>query len=106
MLAELGPLETARKLLNAPAVSDGFSNLWDRGRLDLTVEALVLRPEFAPLFTEASWLGPANDWSSSGTASPTPSEPSGAGGRTPPGPERSARRPGPTGIPGARPGQS
>ncbi len=52
MLAELGPLETARKLLNAPAVSDGFSNLWDRGRLDLTVEALVLRPEFSPLFTE------------------------------------------------------
>ncbi|MFD6095266.1 DUF262 domain-containing protein [Nocardiopsis flavescens] len=52
MLSELGPLGTARKLLHAPAVSDGFANLWDRGRLDLTVEALVLRPEFAPLFTE------------------------------------------------------
>jgi hypothetical protein len=52
MLSDLGPLGTARKLLNAPAVSDGFANLWERGRLDLTVEALVLRPEFAPLFTE------------------------------------------------------
>jgi len=52
MLSELGPLETARKLLNAPAISDGFANLWDRGRLDLTVEALVLRPEFSSLFTD------------------------------------------------------
>ncbi|WP_370012886.1 DUF262 domain-containing protein [Nocardiopsis sp. LDBS0036] len=52
MLSELGPLGTARKLLNAPAVSDGFANLWERGRLDLTVEALVLRPEFSPLFTD------------------------------------------------------
>ncbi|MBB4931111.1 hypothetical protein F4561_001931 [Lipingzhangella halophila] len=53
MLADLGPLETARKLLNAPAVSDGFAELWERGRLDLTVEALVLQEKFAPLFTEA-----------------------------------------------------
>jgi hypothetical protein len=52
MLSELGPLDTARKLLHAPAVSDGFANLWERGRLDLTVEALVLRPEFSPLFTD------------------------------------------------------
>src|SRR5690606_17199592 len=43
MISELGPLGTARKLLNSPAVSDGFANLWERGRLDLTVEALVLR---------------------------------------------------------------
>lgn len=53
MLADLGPLETARKLLNAPAVSDGFAELWERGRLDLTVEALVVGERFAPLFTEA-----------------------------------------------------
>ena len=52
MLSELGPLETARKLLHDPTVSDGFANLWDRGRLDLTVEALVLRPEFSSLFTD------------------------------------------------------
>ncbi|MBG0816932.1 DUF262 domain-containing protein [Planomonospora sp. ID82291] len=53
MLAEHGSLTTARKLLNAPAVSDGFAALWERGRLDLTVEALVVRPEFAELFTPA-----------------------------------------------------
>lgn len=53
MLADLGPVATARKLLGAPAVSDGFAALWERGRLDLTVEALVLEPQFAPLFEES-----------------------------------------------------
>lgn len=52
MLADLGPIATARKLLNATAVSDGFAALWERGRLDLTVEALVLQPEFDTLFDE------------------------------------------------------
>lgn len=52
MLADLGPLATARKLLNAPAVSDGFAALWERGRLDLTVEALVLQTRFAELFDD------------------------------------------------------
>jgi hypothetical protein len=52
MLADLGPLVTARKLLHAPAVSDGFAALWERGRLDLTVEALILLPRFAGLFTD------------------------------------------------------
>jgi hypothetical protein len=53
MLAEKGGVTTARQLVNAPTVSDGFTALWERGRLDLTVEALVVRPEFAPLFTRA-----------------------------------------------------
>lgn len=52
MLAQLGPLPTARKLLAAPVVSDVFAGLWERGRMDLTVEALVVEPEFASLFTE------------------------------------------------------
>ncbi len=51
MFAELGGLGTARKLLHAPAISDGFSNLWERSRLDLTVEALVTQPRFTELFT-------------------------------------------------------
>ena len=29
----------------------GFTRLWELRRLDLTVEAVVLRPEFASLFT-------------------------------------------------------
>jgi len=52
MLSQLGPLETARKLLAAPTVSDGFAALWERGRVDLTVEALVVDPYFSELFGE------------------------------------------------------
>ncbi len=52
MLAEHGGVATARKLVAAQTVSDGFTSLWQRQRLDLTVEALVLRPEYAELFTD------------------------------------------------------
>ncbi|MEY9214896.1 DUF262 domain-containing protein [Thermobifida halotolerans] len=52
MLADLGPLGAARRLLHAPTVSDGFSALWERGRLDLTVEAVVCAERFVPLFTD------------------------------------------------------
>lgn len=52
MLADHGGQETARRLLHSPAVSEGFTALWERGRLDLTVEAVVLKREFAELFTE------------------------------------------------------
>jgi hypothetical protein len=51
MLAQYGPHETAHKLLASPAISDGFAELWERGRLDLTVEAAVVDPKFAGLFT-------------------------------------------------------
>lgn len=51
MLAEDGGVETARRLLASATVSTGFTSLWNRGRLDLTVEALVLEPRFAGLFT-------------------------------------------------------
>ena len=51
MLAQHGPRETAHKLLASPAISDGFAELWERGRLDLTVEALVTEPKFSELFS-------------------------------------------------------
>ncbi|QGN50490.1 GmrSD restriction endonuclease domain-containing protein [Micromonospora sp. WMMD558] len=53
MLAEHGSISTAKKLLASSVVSDGFVALWERGRLDLTVEALVTRPEFEWLFDPA-----------------------------------------------------
>ena len=52
MLAEHGGLETARRLLHADTVSDGYTELWKRHRLDLTVEALVIRPQWKELFTD------------------------------------------------------
>ena len=52
MIAEYGALGAARRLLHAPAVSDGFVTLWERQRLDLAVESLVVDERFAHLFTE------------------------------------------------------
>jgi hypothetical protein len=52
MLTEHRGLETARILLHAGTVSDEYTALWERGRLDLTVEALILdHSEYTPLFT-------------------------------------------------------
>jgi hypothetical protein len=52
MLKRRGGLATARHLLAARTTSDGYARLREAGRLDLTVEAYVLRPEYASLFTE------------------------------------------------------
>ena len=53
MVAEHGGPEAARILINANAVSDGYTALWERERLDLTVEAKVVEtPQFHALFTE------------------------------------------------------
>jgi hypothetical protein len=53
MLTEHRGLETARILLHAQTVSEGYTALWERGRLDLTMEALVHEhSEFHPLFTK------------------------------------------------------
>jgi hypothetical protein len=53
MLNEHEGLETAHILINAPTVSEGYTALWERGRLDLTVEALIWdNPEYHELFTE------------------------------------------------------
>jgi hypothetical protein len=51
MISELGALGAVRRLLHTP-VSDGFVLLWERQRLDLTVEALALDDRFAALFTD------------------------------------------------------
>ncbi len=52
MVAERGGLETAKYLLHAPAVSEGYTALWQRGRLDLSVEAVILEPEWRQLFSD------------------------------------------------------
>lgn len=52
MLSEHGGLGTARRLLSSSSVSAGFAALWERGRVDLTVENVVLREDFASLFTD------------------------------------------------------
>ena len=52
MLYEHRGVETARRLIHASRVSDGYTALWERRRLDLTVEALVSdNGRWQPLFS-------------------------------------------------------
>ena len=53
MVSDKGGYEAARTLLHAPKVSDGYTALWERKRLDLTVEALILKSEWHDLFSDA-----------------------------------------------------
>ena len=49
MLADHGGVETARRLIRGTATS-GFETLWEKQRLDLSVEALILNPSWRALF--------------------------------------------------------
>jgi len=52
MLHEDGAVPTARQLINASQPSDGYTRLWELGRLDLSVEAAVHdNAEWHALFT-------------------------------------------------------
>jgi hypothetical protein len=52
MVQDDGGLATARHLIHASQVSEGYTALWERKRLDLTVEAMVLsNAKWHPLFT-------------------------------------------------------
>lgn len=52
MLAEYGGVGAAKRILADPEMKSGFTTLFLANRLDLTVEAHVIKPEFAPLFTQ------------------------------------------------------
>jgi hypothetical protein len=53
MLYEHRGVETARILIHASNVSDGYTALWERKRLDLTVEAIIHdNPKWHSLFTD------------------------------------------------------
>jgi hypothetical protein len=44
MVAEHGSAEASRRLIRSKDASDGFTRLWEAGRLDMTVEAMALLP--------------------------------------------------------------
>jgi hypothetical protein len=52
MLNELGGVTTADTLVGSSQPPDGFTKLWEIGRLDLSVEALVLHPSWRALFSD------------------------------------------------------
>jgi hypothetical protein len=47
LLKSQGGLETARRFIHSPDYAAGFTALWERKRLDLTVEAVIV--------SEAKW---------------------------------------------------
>lgn len=51
-VSQNGGYAVAKKLISKSGASEGFTKLWEYHRLDLSVEATVLRPEFYPLFSE------------------------------------------------------
>ena len=52
MLYDHGGIETAHRLLGGTEPQSGFTKLWECGRLDFTVECLVLNPRFQELFED------------------------------------------------------
>jgi hypothetical protein len=52
MISDRGGLDTAKKLFNASKPSDGYTHLYERGYLNLTVEAVVVEnSKWHSLFT-------------------------------------------------------
>jgi len=52
MVQKLGGYEAAKKLIYTKNPSSGLTRLWDLMRLDLSVEAHVIMPEYNELFTD------------------------------------------------------
>lgn len=51
LVAREGGLKAAKQLISKNGGTYGFEVLWENDRLDLSVEALVLSPEYNDLFT-------------------------------------------------------
>ena len=52
LLERYGGVQTAKRLIAEGEIQYGFKRLAALGRLDLTMEQIMLEPEFASLFTE------------------------------------------------------
>ena len=52
MVTVRGGLAAAKTLLHTPYLPDGFAELWQRGRLDLTMEYMLVQPPWNSLFTD------------------------------------------------------
>jgi hypothetical protein len=50
-------LKTAKCLINTPKLSEGYVHLYEKNRLDLTVEAMVVEtPQWHDLFTSDEFV--------------------------------------------------
>jgi hypothetical protein len=50
-LDEFGAVAMTHRHLKSKFVSASFTRLWEMGRLEMSIEAIVLRPEFQPLYS-------------------------------------------------------
>ena len=53
---EQGGPQAAKSLLHSKGYSEGLTALWERGRLDITMEALVLKKPWTELFNKEELL--------------------------------------------------
>ena len=52
MLQEHGAIQTTIRLVMDPIYNEGFTKLWELGRLDLSVEAIILQEPYRNLFSD------------------------------------------------------
>ncbi len=52
LVVKNGGIQAAKKLVSKTGGTYGFEILWENNRLDLSVEALVLRSEYKELFSD------------------------------------------------------
>ncbi len=52
MVVSQGGVSAAKQLLSSSNPQSGFTRLWEEGRLDLSVEAIVVQEPWASLFTD------------------------------------------------------
>jgi hypothetical protein len=51
-LDEFGAVSMMHRYLKSPIIAQSFTRLWEMGRLNLSLEAIALRPEFKGLFSD------------------------------------------------------
>lgn len=52
LVTEIGGVKAAKQLISVEGVTYGFEVLWEHKRLDLSIEAHVIKPEYNDLFTD------------------------------------------------------
>lgn len=57
LVSSLGPVRVTKRILSGDLGWEGFTTLFAAQRFDLSLEGLVLRPEFATLFSETERQG-------------------------------------------------
>lgn len=51
-IEKFGGVKTAKEILRKGRLSDGFEKLQEAGRIDLTMEATIVKGQFGSLFTD------------------------------------------------------